>query len=232
MQMWTNVNGIVTARLLRYDTGRYPFAALAGAVFKSRALHQLHVDWLRHKIRRGLPPVLGYADNLSLRKMLQDLDDASPFYAVYNRFVVEVIGAAFGRKISYSAHPKMRVHLAGTPTVSKWHRDADITLRPEQINVWLPFTNAYDSNSLWIETGYGRADYRPVTVAYGQALIFDGGFLSHGTVDNATGDTRVSIDFRFAVQREKLPRAAQAIFACRPDDLTLRSDSAYPEPAS
>ena len=217
--MWTNVNGVVTAQLLHYDTKLFPFSAAACSVFKTKALDRLHEHWLRYKIRRGLPPTLCYSDNLSLRKILQNLDDSSEFYAIYNRFAAQVIGGAFGRKLSYSAHPKMRVHLAGTPTVSKWHRDADITNRPDQINVWLPFTNVSGSNSLWVESDYGKADYRPVTVSYGQALVFDGGFLSHGSVDNTTDNTRISIDFRFAVLGNSLPSVARNIFATRPSHL-------------
>ncbi|ASF46288.1 streptomycin biosynthesis enzyme StrG [Methylovulum psychrotolerans] len=218
-QVWTDIDGITTAKLLAYDTQCFPFANLAASVFKVNALERLHEDWRRHKIRRGQPAALGYNDNLLLRAMLQKLDDESAFYKVYHSFVRQVIGPAFGRKISYSSHPKMRVHLAGTPTVSKWHRDADITGRPEQINVWLPFTNTHDGNSLWLESYYGRADYRPVTVAYGQALIFDGGFLDHGTVSNTTDTTRVSLDFRFAIVGADLPETVRAIFASRPDNL-------------
>lgn len=219
--MWKNVESIKSARLLTYDIRRLPFAAIAASVFKVRRLDKLHEVWLSHKIRRGQPATLGYGDNLLLRKMLQNLQDDSPFYRVYHRFAKEVIGTAFEGRISYSSHPKMRVHLAGTPTVSKWHRDADITRKPRQINVWLPFTDTYRGNSLWIETDYGRADYQAVSVNYGEALIFDGGFLDHGTVENDTDSTRVSLDFRFTVLGNSLPEAARFVFGFRPQGLRL-----------
>ena len=193
------IEGITSARLLCYDTAKFPFAQwLAQTVYKVPRLDRLHIYWSRHKQKKGQPPELGYADNLILRALMQRLPDDSPFYAIYNRFVREVVGPAFGNRISYSAHPKMRVHLAGTGSVSAWHRDADVTHRPDQINVWLPFTDTFAGNTLWLESHYGLRDFQPVAVPYGAALIFDGGALEHGTVANETDSTRVSVDFRFA----------------------------------
>jgi hypothetical protein len=214
---WTLTEQVPAGRLLTYDTDRFPFAAwLAAEVFKVQRLDDLHVDWQRYKQRKGLPDGLGYGDNLLLRSLMQKLPDHSPFYRLYHAFTRRVIAPEFGHKISYSSHPKMRVHLAGTPTVSKWHRDAEVTNRDDQMNVWLPFTDTYDSNTLWIETEYGRQDYKPVTVRYGQALVFDGGYLTHGTVANNTHKTRVSADFRFAILGPSLPDLARVIFNRRP----------------
>ena len=205
------------ASLIAYDVASYPFAEwVAGAVFKVRRLDELHEAWLRHKLAKGLAPTLDYADNLRLRALMQQLPDDSPFYTLYRRFVRRVLAPWFDGKISYASHPKMRVHLAGTPTVSKWHRDVEVTRRPELITVWLPFTDAFGSNALWVESGYGMGDHRPVPVAYGQALVFDGGFLEHGTVGNDSGRSRVSIDFRFSPIGPRTPPAAQAIYDRRP----------------
>ncbi|MCY1004069.1 hypothetical protein OV079_00480 [Nannocystis pusilla] len=38
-------------------------------------------------------------------------------------------------------------------------------------------------------------------VRYGQVLIFDGGYLGHGSVDNVSGVTRVSLDMRFSYKK-------------------------------
>jgi hypothetical protein len=214
--MWTDVEGVRTARLLEYDTRTLPFAQwLAARIYKTPRLDKLH--------EHACAPAdsLTYEDNLRLRNLMQRLKDDSPFYKLYNGFAVHVIAAQFGRKIAYSSHPKMRVHLAGTPTVSKWHRDVDVTGRFDQINVWLPFTNAFGGNSLWIESDYGTGDYRPVEVRYGQALLFDGGLLEHGTVTNDTDTTRVSLDFRFSILGDTLPEIAQPFFENRPERKTL-----------
>ncbi|MCC7006661.1 MAG: hypothetical protein IT497_08460, partial [Ottowia sp.] len=171
-------------------------------VFKVPNLARLHFYWQQQKIQRQQSAELTRRDNLLLRKLMQDLPDDDAFYQIYNAFVKEVVGKAFQPRLSYSMHPKMRVHLAGTPSVSGFHCDVDITQRPDQINVWLPFTDTYEGNTLWVESDYGNRDYHAIPVRYGQALIFDGGFLSHGTVANATTHTRVSIDFRFALKEK------------------------------
>ena len=216
----TDVPGMTSAMLLDYDTRRYPFAAwLAGALFKVPALDELHDAWRRHKLARGLPGELGYADNLRLRALMQQLPDESPFYALYRAFVRRVIAPAFGGRISYASHPKMRVHLAGTPTVSRWHRDVSVTKRPELVTVWLPFTDAFATNTLWVESGHGTGEHRPIPVAYGQALIFDGGYLEHGTVANESARSRVSADFRFAPIGAEVPAVVERMYAARRRDV-------------
>src|SRR5689334_22593121 len=133
--MWTDVQGVRTARLLAYDTRKFPFAEwLAAVVYKVPCLERLHERALRTRRLEDPSAGLTYDDNLRLRARMQRLKDDSPFSTIYHRFVIKVIGAQFGRRIAYSSHPKMRVHLAGTPTVSKWHRDVDVTHRPDQIN--------------------------------------------------------------------------------------------------
>lgn len=223
-ERWTDVEGMRTARLLDYDTRKFPFAAwLAAVVFKVPSLERLHENWQKHKIARGQSGTLGYDDNLRLRALMQNLDDNSPFYTLYHGFVSNVIASAFGRKISYSSHPKMRVHLAGTSSVSKWHRDVDVTGREDQLNVWLPFTNTEGNNTLWVENDYEGGDHRPIAVPYGKALIFDGGYLSHGTVENDTEVTRVSLDFRFSIVGSDMPDNARAVFDGRPPSCQINN---------
>ncbi len=202
---------------LDYDVNVYPFARiLEREVFKIRPLEQLHIFWQSQKKRQYGKDDLTYADNLALRSLMQKLPDDSSFYKLYHTFILQKIVPLYGHKLSYSTHPKMRVHLAGTPSASKWHRDVDITKRPDQINVFLPFTNCFDTNALWCESDYGKGDYQPLPIAYGQALLFDGGYLTHGTLTNTTDVTRISLDFRFAPTAQHVARPWSAILAGRP----------------
>ena len=190
------------AQILRYDLAAFPFpVVLECTVFKVQPLAELHQHWRRVKAKRQGTDELGYADNLALRKLMQDLPDDAPLYRLYHRFVRNVVGPVFGGRISYSSRPKMRIHLAGTASVSSWHRDVDVTHRPDQINVFLPFTPCFGGNALWCESGYGARDYCPIELMPGEAYLFDGGYLAHGTVANETEVTRCSLDFRFAVTR-------------------------------
>ena len=114
------------AQVVSFATDRYPFdKVLAGSVFRVPGLDRLHVYWARHTRKSA-----SYNDNLKLRRFMQNLPDESPFYTIYHKWVAEVLAPKFGYRISYSAHPKMRVHLAGTGSVSEFHRDAEVTGRP------------------------------------------------------------------------------------------------------
>lgn len=209
---WEPVPGITSAWLLNYDAERFGFARyLSRYVFGMEELSQLHVAWARHK---GRP--LEYRDNLELREMMQRLPPGSAFYRIYERFNRGLVAPLFGGRISYSSEPKMRVHLAGTGSVSLWHRDADVTGRPEQINIWIPVTDSFGANCLWVESDYGKGNHQPVPVRYGQALFFDGGFLSHGTVPNDTGVTRISFDMRFAPLNSRAPELVARFLGQRP----------------
>lgn len=194
---------------LEYDVNVYPFAwILEHEVFKIRPLERLHVFWSAQKERQGGSSKLVYEDNLTLRNLMQRQPDDSSFYKLYHAFILREIAPLYGGKISYSNHPQMRVHLAGTSSVSKWHRDVDITNRPDQINVFLPFTSCSGTNALWCESNYGLGDYHPVPMTYGQAFLFDGGYLMHGSVENTSNATRVSLDFRFAPLKRLQPIAS------------------------
>jgi hypothetical protein len=183
------------ALVIDYDTDRYPFQRiLAAQVFRVPSLDHLHLA-RRQEIRRT---ELTHADNLALRERMQQLPDDSGFYRVYHAWIAHVLAARYANKISYTAHPKMRVHLAGTGSVSEFHRDVDTTGRLDQINCYLPFTDVHDTCSIWAESSYDARDYEPIALRYGQALLWDGGLLEHGTFPNRTGLTRVSCDFRFS----------------------------------
>jgi hypothetical protein len=184
--------------ILPYDTRSFPFAGLLKRdVFGVRRLDLLHEYVQRRRRALGADEALTLQDNLTLRRLMQDLADDSPFYQLYRHFMYKMLGPAVGRPLSYSSHPKMRVHLPDTPSVSSFHSDVPVTRRIDQVNFWMPFTDVDDTAALWLESFYGRGDHAPVPVRYGEVLIFDGGYLSHGSVPNRTRTTRVSLDMRF-----------------------------------
>ncbi len=183
---------------LGYDTERFPFAALLRRdVFGVRSLESLHTEVLAARARRGQHGELRTRDNLAARALVQRLPASAPFFQLYHEFMRLVLAPVAGRSLSYSNRPKVRVHFPGTASVSSFHADAPVTKRVDQINFWLPITDVHDSAALLLETDYGLQDYTPVPLRYGQALIFDGGYLGHGSVLNSTDVTRVSFDMRF-----------------------------------
>ncbi len=188
--------------VLGYDTERFPFAAvLQRDVFRVRSLDRLHEGVLAARVARGQRAVLKTRDNLAARELVQQLPDSAPFFRLYHEFMRLVLAPVAGRSLSYSNRPKVRVHFPGTPSVSSFHADAPVTERIDQINFWLPVTSVTGGSALHLESDYGLADYTPVPLRYGQALIFDGGYLGHGSVDNTSEVTRVSFDMRFGYRK-------------------------------
>lgn len=189
--------------LLDYDTTRWPFVAvLSRDVYKVRRLDRLHVYLRAHKTRMGESRTLPTArDNVTVARMMADQPPEADFWRLYHGFMLRVLAPMVGRGISYTQTPKLRIHLAGTRSVSSFHHDICVTKRIDQINFWMPFCDVAEETALWLESAYGAGDFRPVPVRYGQVLIFDGGYLGHGSVANLSDRTRVSLDMRFSYKR-------------------------------
>ncbi|PWB31419.1 streptomycin biosynthesis enzyme StrG [Pseudomonas sp. SDI] len=186
---------------VEYDTAAFPFQQIvARDVYGVSELAQLHLAQAERDRWRS-DERAGYQANLRLRERMKGLADDCPLYQAYHAFARNVIAAAFGGKIAYANQPKWRVHLAQTCSVSAWHCDAQVTRRSDQLTVWVPFVDVHEGSAMHVETGYGRADFSPIALRYGQALVFDGGYLAHGTLYNHTDISRVSMDLRFACHR-------------------------------
>lgn len=188
--------------ILRYDTRRFPFAAvLRRDVFRVADLARLHDAVRRRRERAGRPARATSYDNVTAGSIIADQPADADLWRLYHGFMLRVLAPWVGRSISYTSHPKTRVHLADTASVSSFHHDICVTKRIDQVNVWLPFTDVDGAATLWLESDYGRGDFQPIAVRYGELLVFDGGYLGHGSVRNSTDTTRVSFDLRFSYKR-------------------------------
>lgn len=120
----------------------------------------------------------------------------NPLYLAFlSEHIMPLFGIPVGELV-YQKIPTFRIHLIGNVSVGEWHRDSAYNHDESETNIWLPFVNTYDTNTVWIESEEGKADYSSYPVKYGEALIFNGAKLTHGNKINQTPDTRVSIDFR------------------------------------
>lgn len=192
----------VTHLLLDYDTARFPFAAvLTRDVYRVGRLDLLHRYLDLQRARVGRARRLRPNDNAMVRAMMERQPPGAAFWKLYHHMMLALLAPLIGRGISYTSHPKLRIHLAGTPSVSSFHHDICVTKRIDQVNFWMPFVDVDGGATLWLESDYGRGDFAPVPVRYGQILIFDGGYLGHGSVFNDTDATRVSLDMRFSYKR-------------------------------
>ena len=87
----------------------------------------------------------------------------------------------------------MRTRMARRP-----HCDAQYQLPDGHLKMWLPLTQAADTNSLYLESEPGKEDFKPLNVDYGAMVTFYGAYCTHFAVENTSATTRVSLDFRVA----------------------------------
>jgi hypothetical protein len=117
--------------------------------------------------------------------------------SLYREFVASFVPDALGtNEFCFQRVPTFRVHFPGNVAVGDFHTDGDYNHGDGEINFWVPFTSAWGTNSVWIESDLGSEDYQAMELKPGEALIFDSVNWSHGNKINETGSTRVSFDFR------------------------------------
>ena len=137
----------------------------------------------------------------------RETDQSTPFHAafyevfdelapLYHRFVRDFVGPLFDEDICYQRVPTFRVHLPGNVAVGQFHRDSAYNHPDGELDFWLPLTDVWASNTVWVANDNESDDCMPVPMRIGQVLTFDAVNRQHGNVVNDTGTTRVSFDFR------------------------------------
>lgn len=178
--------------LYTYDTLSYPFRKLFCDLLSEYELEYLHNEGGFENV--GNTP--GNDNNSFWHHCFYDEMKESLFIDCYNDFMNEAIRPQFSEKIVYQKYPTLRIQIPDGKGVAAYHIDSEYNHPIEETNIWLPFTHAKDSSSIYIESKPGKGDYTPQDVDYGQYITFDGCRLSHGNEINKTGQTRVSIDMR------------------------------------
>ena len=169
--------------ILEYDSTRYNFRKWACEVLGVKDLEAIH----------SLNKVRTFNISPTSNQLVKSF---SSILEIYKSFIVEVLEKEIGGITDYQSPPSFRFHYSGLGS-SVFHRDRDFGVEQGRINVWLPLTNVWGDNSLWIEGKEGAEDHQPITMRFGQMLLFDGVNISHGSKINTTSSTRVSFDFRF-----------------------------------
>lgn len=141
------------------------------------------------------------------------------FQKVYRSFGKWLIDAYFSPDAVIQKTPTVRIHLTGGKSVS-FHSDAWYGHGQNVNSFWLPLTRVWGSNSLQMarssqesraflrQIGLKRLDLdaintqseqlcEAVDAGFGDLIVFNGDVI-HGTVENRTGFSRVSFDFRIA----------------------------------
>ena len=194
-------------RVVSYDETAYGFVEMAFAALRadgllasnpshassdaSEALSRLHEGPL-------LPKRAGKNDpcTTSLNNRVRN---SITFARALSAFVRNEVCPALGvSRVAYQRRPTMRVHLSGAKAMGKPHADGlePYNHQPGEVNVWVPLTKVWGSNSLTSETAPGLGDFHSFDAAPGEFVRFDGNRCWHYTTANDTARTRVSFDFR------------------------------------
>jgi hypothetical protein len=190
---------------LKYDTSLYPFREIVKTNLKTNTLENLH------EVEKYDTLVREKDQSTTWHKRFYR-DDLNRFQKLYNTFIKNFIKYEFELdEIIYQKIPTFRVHLKDNQAVGEWHRDRDYNHGKSEVNIWLPFTDAYDTNTIWIESEEDKNDFKPYNVSYGEVLVFNGANLIHGNKTNIEHDTRVSVDFRIVKPTEFIPSTKGSI---------------------
>lgn len=118
------------------------------------------------------------------------------FYELYESFIRDVIQPLFDEEILYQAIPTFRVHMIGNLGVGEYHKDSMYSHSPDEVNIFLPVTKAFDNNTIWVQKEDDETSFYPMNCEYGEFYVWDGANLLHGNKLNDTDGARVSFDFR------------------------------------
>ena len=179
----------MSVSILRFSIIDYPFASLAQTVLGVEELGSLHLR----------PDLVGIFWLDMMNKCRDELAlHFDIFEGVYKKFanhMQQQLGLNHS-KLGYQTPPTFRVHPVGARTASVPHRDRDYAKGSKFINVWVPLVNVSATNSLWVERDKD-SELEPVQLNYGEALVFNGYDVLHGSVVNTSTMTRVSFDMRY-----------------------------------
>jgi len=183
-------------KILTYDTKKYNFAKLVGS------LYDLPLDQLDNTEEKA-NLWLGTDTHTEFHRIFYNRIDTEggwpEFVEVYTNFLKDVIHPLFvDDALIYQKYPNIRFSRPSAKAVYKWHSDGDADHRHPigEVNIYLPLTDSYDTNTIWCESIPGLGDYEPINLKYGEFLIAYLNGHRHGNQINETGKTRVSFDFR------------------------------------
>ncbi|HEY1604525.1 MAG TPA: StrG-like protein [Allosphingosinicella sp.] len=186
--------------VLDYDVARWNVRALVSDYFGTDDLENLHLDprWNPHDPAAKQPSTAIMRNSWAAGKALREavMERSMP---VLKSLIYDRISDFVGTIRSHQTAAMMRVNFHGSRSILRFHSDQEYGQTPDTVNVWLPVTSVHGSNSMYVESAPGLSDFAPLELEYGQIFLFYGTEMLHGTLDNMSGGTRISYDFRFSI---------------------------------
>lgn len=176
-----------------YDTAKYDFKKRLEELFEIPDLCNLS-DSIEVFTREN-------DQKTKWHKIYYDWSRSEEFTNMYENFVADYVKPIYNESIVYQAIPTFRVAYPNNIAVGEFHkdkfyRDQSWADQVKEDNFYLPFTDAYDTNTIWVESEEDKGDFSPMKCNYGEFICWDGSNLMHGNKINTTGKARISVDFR------------------------------------
>ena len=93
--------------------------------------------------------------------------------------------------------PTIRIQFPMNVSVFEFHRDSDYKHPLGEINCFYAINTCKDSSALQVEENLGHDNFKPLNLKAGEYALLNTSIFKHGDIQNTTGKTRVSMDFRF-----------------------------------
>lgn len=173
---------------INYPPEKYKFRELVEKALKQKDLEHLHSLEKYDLYEKGTD------QHTSWHKLYYN--NMQEFIVSYKKFVHDIVKPSFGENIVYQKIPTFRVQLVNNLGVFEFHKDKTYQHNQHEVNFFLPITDAYETNTIWVESEEDKGDYSPMNTKYGQVVKWYGNYLTHGNKQNIEEHTRVSVDFR------------------------------------
>ena len=182
---------------IKYSIEDYPFADIIAVILNTTNLPKIHKE--DHFKKYDL--------------FTRDKDQSTKYHKLYydnffkkikptyTHFIKNIIRPLYNEEIVYQKIPTFRLHFPGNIAVGeyhkdKWYRDKEWHEEVCEMNFYLPFTKAYGTNTIWVESEEDKKNFSDMRTEYGECVRWDGVNLTHGNKQNLTNTTRISVDFR------------------------------------
>ena len=180
-----------------YDTSVYPFREKVESYLQEDNLEYIHNKHAFSGLLTNSDGKTPDQGQFLHRKFYDAMDKDPSFKSLYDSMIKNIIKPMFkDEPILFQKFPTFRVHQPSNICVFDWHRDKDFNHSENEINIFLPITKAYGTNTIWAESEESKHDFAPIEASYGEIVRWRGSVLKHGNKLNKTEQTRVSFDFR------------------------------------
>lgn len=194
---------------IKYDVRSFPFRTYVEKFLEFNDLERIHEQFMfKGRLTSSMGNIPDQGQYLH-KKFYSEMDSDPSFKFLYDEFIKKIVAPHFSQ-ILFQKYPTFRVHQPDNICVFKWHKDSDFNHSPKELNIFMPITHAYDTNTIWAESEEGSEEYAPIEANYGEIVIWKGAVLKHGNKINVTSMTRISFDFRILELSDYIHEANKA----------------------